>query len=219
MSVGMVLLTVVSILVFFGIAQRVLDKLQLTDRAALTLIALMFFGTMIPNLEIGPVSLSIGGALIPFGICVYLMYRADTFKEQLRAVLGSLVTGGIVYIISSLMPDEPERFVIDPMYVYGLTGGIVAYLFGRSRRNAFICGVLGVMFADIAVAIQNWSGGISQKLVLGGGGIFDALIISGIIGVLLAELVGEVLERMTRGNRKSTSKTVLHPFHQKERTK
>ena len=44
MSIGMVLLTVVAVLVFFGVAQRVLDKLYLSDRAALILIALMFFG-------------------------------------------------------------------------------------------------------------------------------------------------------------------------------
>ena len=52
MSIGMVLLTVVAVLVFFGVAQRVLDKLYLSDRAALILIALMFFGTLIPNVTI-----------------------------------------------------------------------------------------------------------------------------------------------------------------------
>ena len=61
MSIGMVLLTVVAVLVFFGVAQRVLDKLYLSDRAALILIALMFFGTLIPNVTIGNVSISIGG--------------------------------------------------------------------------------------------------------------------------------------------------------------
>ena len=43
MSIGMILLTAAAILVFFGVAQRVLDKLHLTDRMALLLIALMFW--------------------------------------------------------------------------------------------------------------------------------------------------------------------------------
>lgn len=76
MSIGMILLTVVAVLVFFGVAQRVLDKLHLSDRAALLLIALMFFGTLIPNIVIGNVSVSPGGALIPLGVCVYLLIRA-----------------------------------------------------------------------------------------------------------------------------------------------
>ena len=56
MSVGMVLLTAAAILVFFGVAQRVLDKMYLSDRAALLLIALMFFGTLIPSLKLGTVN-------------------------------------------------------------------------------------------------------------------------------------------------------------------
>ena len=196
MSIGMVLLTVVAVLVFFGVAQRVLDKLYLSDRAALILIALMFFGTLIPNVTIGNVSISIGGAVIPLGVCVYLLARAGTAKERVRAILGSLITAGIIYALSHFLPDEPERMLIDPMYLYGLAGGVVAYVLGRSRRGAFFCGVVGVMLADIAVAVVNWSQGVDQPLVLGGAGVFDAMIISGILGVLLSELVGEVLELM-----------------------
>jgi len=86
-----------------------------------------------------------------------------------------------------------------------VVGGIVAYVLGRSRRGAFICGVLGVMLADIATAVINWSQGVEQTLVLGGAGIFDAMMISGILGVVLAELVGEVLERLSRGSERPVS--------------
>lgn len=217
MSVGMVLLTVVAILVFFGVAQRVLDKLRLSDRAALVLIALMFFGTLIPNISIGPVTFSIGGAVIPTGICLYLLIRAGTAKERVRAILGSLITAGIIYAIAHFMPGEPERIVIDPMYLNGLAGGIVAYLLGRSRRAAFICGVLGVLWADIAVALVNWNRGVNQPLVLGGAGVFDAMVISGIIGVVLAELVGEILERFARGNERPVHSAIENPVRRKEK--
>ena len=217
MSIGMILLTVSAILVFFGAAQRVLDKLYLSDRAALILIALMFFGTMIPNLVIGRLQLSVGGALIPFGICLYLLIKAGTAKERIRAIAGSILTAGIIYALSSLMPDEPEAIVVDPMYLYGLVGGLIAYLLGRSRRGAFICGVLGVMLADVAVAIVNWSGGIDQALILGGAGVFDAIVISGILGVVLAELMGELLERLTRGTEKPVVSQIRHSVRHKEK--
>ena len=209
MSVGMVLLTAAAILVFFGVAQRVLDKMYLSDRAALLLIALMFFGTLIPNLKLGAVEVSIGGALIPAGVCVYLL---------IRAVVGALLTGGIVFAVSAyLLPDEPETMVIDPMYLNGVIAGLMAYVLGRSRRGAFICGVLGVLFADIIVAIVNSARGISQTLVLGGAGVFDAAVISGLIGVILAELVGEIAERIVRGNEKPVHSAVRNPLRNKEK--
>lgn len=217
MSVGMVLLTVVAILVFFGVAQRVLDKLRLTDRAALVLIALMFFGTLVPSITLGRVMFSIGGAVIPAGICVYLLIRADSAKERIRAILGSLITASIIYALSHFMPEEPERITVDPMYLNGIVGGLVAYLLGRSRRGAFICGVLGVLWADVAVAIVNWSRGLDQPLVLGGAGVFDAAVVSGLIGVVLAEFVGEILERMARGNGRPIESTIQNPIRHKEK--
>lgn len=217
MSIGMILLTATAILVFFGVAQRVLDKLHLTDRAALVLIALMFFGTLIPNIVIGNVSISIGGAVIPVGICIYLLIRADTAKERVRAILGSFVTAGIIYALSTLMPDEPEAIVIDPMYLYGIAGGLVAYLLGRSRRGAFVCGVLGVLWADIAVSVVNRMNAIQQQLTLGGAGVFDAMVISGLLGVVLAELIGELIERFVRGNEQPVHSRIQNPVRRKER--
>lgn len=217
MSIGMILLTATAILVFFGVAQRVLDKLHLTDRAALVLIALMFFGTLIPNIVIGNVSISIGGAVIPVGICIYLLIRADTARERVRAILGSFVTAGIIYALSTLMPDEPEAIVIDPMYLYGIVGGLVAYLLGRSRRGAFVCGVLGVLWADIAVSVVNRINGIQQQLTLGGAGVFDAMVISGLLGVVLAELIGELIERFVRGNEQPVHSRIQNPVRRKER--
>ena len=216
MSVGMILLTVVAVLVFFGVAQRVLDKMYLSDRTALILVALMFFGTLIPSIPLGIVSISVGGALIPLGVCVYLFIKAGTAKERWRAVLGAVITGGAVYAASALLPSEPEQLAFDPMYLYGAVGGVVAYILGRSRRGAFICGVLGVMLADIAVAVVNWSKGVDQPLTLGGAGVFDAMIISGILAVVLSELIGEIAERMTRGSEPPVDSPIKNPVRQKE---
>lgn len=217
MSVGMILLTAAAILVFFGAAQRVLDKLRLTDRTALLLIALMFFGTLIPNVVIDSVAISIGGAIIPAGICIYLLVRAGTSRERLRAVIGSFVSAGIIYAFSALMPDEPEAIIIDPLYLYGLIGGVTAYLLGRSRRSAFICGVFGVLLADIVVAVVNRMKGIEQALVLGGAGVFDAVVISGLTGVILSELIGEIIERFVRGHESPAGSRVHNPIGRKER--
>lgn len=218
MSIGMVLLTAAAILVFFGAAQRVLDRMYLTDRAALLLIALMFFGTLIPEIRIGSVTISIGGAVIPAGICAYLLIRAGTWKERARAIAGALLTAAIVYTVSAfVLPDEPEQLPVDPMYLNGVIAGLIAYVLGRSRRGAFICGVLGVLLADMAVAVVNRFNGIEQTLHLGGAGVFDAAMISGLLAVFLAELVGEILERITRGQKAPEHSVIHQPVKGRER--
>lgn len=206
MSVGMVLLTVVAVLVFFGVLQRVLDRMYLTDRMALLLIAAMFIGTLLPNITVGMVAVNIGGAVIPLGVCIYLFCKANETRERVRALIGTAVTAAVVYGLSVLLPDEPEQMWIDPNWLYGLSGGAVAWLLGRSRRCAFICGVTGVILADIVTAVINWSKGIDQQLVLGGAGIGDTAVISGVVAVLLAELLGEMIERIARKRRKEEAK-------------
>ena len=202
MSVGMIVLTAMAVLIFFGVLQRVLDRMYLTDRQALAVVAAMFIGTLIPNIDLGPVAFNIGGALIPLAICAFLFIKADTDLERWRTVLGSLLTAAAVFALSLVLPSEAEQLVVDPMWLYALCAGILAWILGRSRRGAFICGVLGVLLADTATAIVNWSRGISQQLVLGGAGVADAVVVSGVLAVLLCELIGEIAERLTRGRRK-----------------
>ena len=87
---------------------------------------------------------------------------------------------------------------MEPNLLYGLAGGVVAWILGRSRRGAFVCGVAGVLLADVATAMVNWQRGIAQQLVLGGAGLADATVLAGVEAVLLTELVGEIMERVKR---------------------
>lgn len=198
MSAGFLFLSVLALLVFCGLLQRVLDRLHMTDRQALFLIGVMIVGTFLPNISIGLVSIGIGGAVIPLGICIWLFIKADSSAERWRAGIGSLLSGAAVYMLSSLLPPEAEAMLLDPMWLYGLFGGLIAWVFGRSRRAAFICGVIGIVLADIASAAMLWVQGFETQLVLGGAGIADASVISGAIGVLFCELLGEVVERFAR---------------------
>ncbi len=198
MSADTVILSIAAILVFSGLLQRVLDRMHLNDRQALLLVGAMLAGTFLPNLTLGDVVVNIGGGLIPLGVCVYLLIRADEKKERWRACIGSLITGAAVYALSRLLPDEAEAMLFDPMWVYGLVGGVIAWLLGRSRRCAFICGVAGILLADAATAIAARFQGYETQLILGGAGIADAVVISGVIAVLFCELVGETIERMIR---------------------
>ncbi len=198
MSIGTMLLTVLSVLIFSGLIQRVLDRMHLTDRTALLLTGLMLVGTFLPPLRLGRVSIGLGGAVIPLGVCGWLLFKADESIERWRTLLGVVLTAAVVYGLSLALPSEAEALPLDPMWLYGGLGGLVAWVLGRSRRGAFVCGVAGVLLADAVTAAVVWARGINQPLILGGGGIADVAVISGVLAVLLCELVGETAERLVR---------------------
>ena len=199
MSIGMILLVVIALLILFGVLQRVLDRMALTDRQALACVALIFIGGWLPDISLGMVTLNIGGAIVPLAVCVYLFLNAGTSKERIRAFVASVLTGAVIYVIGLYFPADPVAMPFDPMILYGLCGGIVAWLLGRSRRSAFIAGVLGIILADAAVGVVNWSRGINQAVHLGGAGALDAIVLSGVSAVLLCELFGEIMERIAHG--------------------
>ncbi len=209
MSVGMILLVVVAVLVFMGLGQTVLDRLRLSDKAAIGIIIAIALSTIfIPNIEISEmVSINIGGFVIPVGLAIYLFIKAETSKERNRAMLAALVAGGAIYIVQRyVLPAEPEALPIDPNYVYPVIGAIIAYALGRSRRGAFIAGVLGVVISDLIQLILNTVNNIPAPTRFGGAGGVDTTVIAGILAVLIAEIFGEAREKLQGG----TNKKELH---------
>lgn len=203
MSIGTILLLIVGLLVLFGAGQRVLDRLRLTDREAMLFIALIIAGGFLPDISITrDFAFNVGGALIPLALCLWLFFRANTAMERGRAILSPIVTAVAVYALGRALPADPAEMAVDPNYIYGVAAGVIAFLFGRSRRCAFISGVMGVMLSNVAAWLTVRMNGLSQRLVLGGAGAYDVIVISGLVAVLLAELIGELLERAARGRRR-----------------
>ncbi len=203
--IGIIALIIISVLIFFGLAHRVLDRMRISDKTALAILAAIAIGSFIDiPITSGRInaSINVGGGLIPVGLAFYVLSKAGTGKELLRTLLATAVTAGVIYYIGTVfMSGDPgaPSFVLDPIWVYPLVGGLVAYLAGRSRRSAFITATLGVLSLDII----NWVYlGVTRtpgKINIGGAGAFDSIILAGFVAVLLAEIIGESRERLQGG--------------------
>jgi uncharacterized membrane protein len=205
--IGLLLLIVLSLFIYLGLGHRVLDRMRLSDRAALLIIAALVLGSLVEIPLAGrptAVTVNAGGALVPLGVAVYLLAGAGTSKERTRAVWGAVLTGAAVYFIGTYLMRglrEPAgRFdFTDPLYLYPLVGGVVAYAAGRSRRAAFVAATLGVLLGDIFHYLRVAAARAPVRVDIGGGGIFDAVVLAGIFAVLLAEVIGESRERIQGG--------------------
>lgn len=202
LPLGMITLLIVGVLVYFGIAQRLLDRMRLNDRQAMLFIFAMAAGSFI-NIPImrGDVTLTInvGGAVFPVMLCLWLFFKAGSAKERVRAIGSTVLVALAIFLGSKFMPSEPETMFFDPKLIYGISAGIIAYLAGRSRRSAFIGGVMGVVLSDVIHLITLLNSGIIGTTSLGGAGVFDVTIIAALVAIMTAELVGETREKLQGG--------------------
>lgn len=204
--VGVVLLFLAFFLIYMGVAHRVLDRMRLSDRAALLILAGMVVGSFI-NIRVASfpvaVSLNVGGFLIPVGLAVYVLAYAGSKTEQARAIMAVLAVAATVYFFNSVIgsgdPWHRRGAFMDPLFVYPVVAGVVAYLVGRSRRTAFISAALGVLVLDVVDYFRLLAQGVPGAISLGGAGVFDATVIAGIIAVILAEVFGEARELVQGG--------------------
>ncbi|ADL07733.1 DUF1614 domain-containing protein [Thermosediminibacter oceani] len=205
MPVGVTLLLVLAVLIYFGLLQRVVDRMHMSDKTALIFIGAMIVGTFLPNIPLGRgLSINIGGGLVPIALVVYLIVTADSAEEKVRSISAAALAGLAVYAGGRLLPAEPETTYLDPLIVFSLLAGVIAYIFGRSRRGAFIAGVMGILISDIIYAFG--AAGRPIGTTIGGAGVFDAAVIAGVIGVALCEFVGETREKLQGGTAKAEKK-------------
>lgn len=204
MSFGLVVLTVILITLMCGAGQRILDKMRLNDKWALILVLAMVVGILIPPIKItSNFSFSIGGFLIPFGICIYMLIANGLNFDLFRAIMGIIITAGLILLAQWLLPSKtPEDIVVDITIIYGIIAGLVAYILGRSRRNAFICSVFGLTLASVIQFFISMARGQIVPLSLGSGGAFDSMVLSIVIAVGLCELVGTTAEIIVGKSRK-----------------
>lgn len=213
-TIGRLLLLSLTLLIFFGVAERVLDRMHMSDKSAMLVLAAILLGSFVNitlyRSDIVTVRMNLGGALVPLGVALYVWVRAGSMKERVRSLLGAVLVTVAIWLMGRLVVDE-YSLPLDIIYLYPIAAGLVGYLFGRSRKGAFIAAVLGVLFFDLSHGIYLIINGIPGLVHFGGGGMYDTVVLSGVLAVCLAELIGETRERLQGGPKdEGHNRSVLH---------
>jgi uncharacterized membrane protein len=197
-SVGVILLIIVEIIIYLGLAEQMIDKLGLNRRELLIFFTLMIVGSFIdiPISSTPDITVNLGGALTPVVLAIYILSKADDKIEVFRTLIAVAITGGVIYGLTQIYQFEEGHTFIDSNYLFPIVAGITAYVIGHSRRASFIAGTLGFVIYDLIHLFRITLGGVPGKAAIGGAGIFDSIVISGILAVLLSEVVGEFIERI-----------------------
>lgn len=213
MSVSLIIISILILIIMFGAGQRILDSLRLNDKEALIILILICIGIIVPPIWIGKYfCFSIGGFLIPLALSVYLLISCGWSRDLIRSIIGTIVVAGLIYALEWILPAEPEEVLIDNMYVYGVVAGVVAYVLGRSRRNAFVSCLFGISLAQLVQWIINWAKDTPTILGLGVGGAFGTYVVSIIIAVAVSEFLGRCFESATINKEKKEFNYKTHTY-------
>ena len=198
MGLGVILLIGLELIIYFGLAERILNKLGLSRNLLLIFFTSMILGSFIdiPISTSPDISINLGGAIVPIVLAIYILYQADDNIEVFRSIVAVIITGSIIYALTQIYQFEEGHTFIDSNYLFPIVAGVTAYLIGHSRRASFVAGTLGFLMYDFIHLIKITLGGVPGQAAIGGAGIFDSIVIAGLLAVLLSDLVGEIFERI-----------------------
>ena len=198
-------------LVFFRFSQS--EKLDATDGIA-TVLKEMGLNYDVKNLFLPTLTFDarIGGFLIPLALSIYLLISCGWSSDLTRTVIGTILVAGLIYALEWILPADPEDVLIDNMFVYGVVAGVVAYVLGRSRRNAFVSCLFGVVLAQLVQWIINMVSGAPSILGLGVGGAFGVYVVAIVISVAVSEFLGRCFESASKDNKDKVFNFETHTY-------
>ncbi len=196
-----------------GIMTIAFDKLGISSDAALTLLFFSFAGSLINlplfqikaehcEHELPPllfrgllrqlrkkfhgkttIAINVGGCLIPFIFCLYLIQHSYLSLAQLTSA--TAIVTAICYFSSRPIAGLGIGM---PIFIAPIAAAVTALLIGgeQSAPLAYICGTLGVIIGADILRIKDISKMGVPVASIGGAGTFDGIFLTGIVAALLA---------------------------------
>jgi uncharacterized membrane protein len=160
-----------------------------------------FFGVpyVIPRLMEPEVILAVnvGGAVIPTVLSFYLLSRNALW---LRGLAATACVAAVCYVYA-----QPVRGVgiALPIFVAPIAATLVAALISwrQAAPLAYAGGSLGVLVGADLMNFDKLRGMGTPVLSIGGAGTFDGIFLTGVLSVLLASLIGMVMQRFEHSPR------------------
>ncbi|MCL2555843.1 MAG: hypothetical protein FWE03_02325 [Firmicutes bacterium] len=192
MTLGLIILGVVSILTFFGLMDRFFIKLGLKSWIALILVVGLVVGAVVPPIRFGQVlSINIGGFIAPVIVAIILLSIARNRSESFRAFIAMFAVASVAVATRMLLNPLNSSLILASALIIGFVGGSAAFLAGHTRVATVSSAIGGIILGDLIIGlIKHFIGG--EAISLGMQGVFDSLIIASVFGLLLCEAINAI---------------------------
>ncbi|MBQ7227157.1 MAG: hypothetical protein IJX05_02005 [Clostridia bacterium] len=194
MTIGLVILGVSAVLLFFGAAEKYFDRLGLTSWLAFLLILALIVGAVTPEIRTENFVMTVGGFVVPLVVSIVLFALASRQGSMLRTLLAVILVTSSTIIFRLIFDVTDSVMLLVSNLLIGFVGGALGALGAGSRLGALAGGMGGVVLGDLISALtQTYIFG-SGTFALGGG-IFDGVIIATAFGLIVAEVTQSLRKR------------------------
>ncbi len=129
------------------------------------------------------IAINLGGAIVPFVLSCYLMWRNGLFGEP---IVAALAVAGLTYFFAKPVPGVG---IAMPMLIPPLIAAIVVFILGPARHGpaiAYVAATMGTLLGADIFHLKDIKRIQAPLVSIGGAGTFDGIFLAGIIAVLLA---------------------------------
>lgn len=193
MIIGLVLLGLVAVLLFFGIAERVFKSFGVAYWLAFVMIGVLIGCAFIPTFTVGAVQFNVAGFFAPLLFAAVFFALAFRMREVRRALIVTSVTAALFISVWLLIAPITSSTVC--VIIIGFLCGAVDYLVGKTKIAA-LCGIfLGMPIGDVvssAVGMYVYK----TPLRFGSPTTFNAIILAAVTAVVIFESVAAIKRTM-----------------------
>ena len=200
MTIGLVLLAVIAILIFFGLADKFFKNLGVAPWIGFIIALALIIGAVIPNITIGAFVMNLGGFVVPIIGMIILAAFIGWNWDLARMAFAELSVAAVCVATRVLILPDNTGMILAASLIVGFIGGTVAFLIGRSRLSTLASVMGGVVLGDLIVNLIYVYGIGGYVFSMGTRGVFDSILIGCVFGILLLEAV--VSARRATSNRR-----------------
>lgn len=192
MTIGLIILGVIAVAVFFGAAERFFRKIGVPNWSAFLLVLALVAGAVVPEIKIGSFTMNLGGFAVPAVIAVIAAVLIGWDGELFRCGIATLAAASAYTATRMLIVPDTTAMTITASVVGGFLVGAVSYLISGSRLGTAAAASGGTVLGDLAVSLVYRFFIDGSPVSLGTRGAFDSLVIALVFGLLLSEIIGSI---------------------------
>ncbi len=140
MTIGLVILGIVAVLIFFGVAEKFFRKIGISNPIAFLLVLALVIGAVVPNIRIGSAfEMNVSGFLIPIVLVVLFSVMVGFNSDLARAFVAMVAVAGVAVATGTLISTTTLAGQVTASVIIGLSyrydASFHAYSVDRRHSN------------------------------------------------------------------------------------